>query len=145
MAEPHVIAALVKKRATLAGEIEATHARLRQMVLDLENLDNTLRLFDPDYLVEAIKPKAFRPPKDWSNRGEMSRIILSTLRQAAEPLTTRDIALQLLLERALDKDDQKLLRLMTKRVGVALRGQRDNGAVRSHQGPGQYMLWEIAR
>lgn len=145
MAEPHVITALVKRRASLAGEIEATHERLRQMVLDLENLDATLRLFDPDYQVEAIRPKAFRPPKDWSNRGEMSRIILSILRQAAEPLTTRDIALQLLLERALDKDDQKLLRLMTKRVGVALRGQRDNGVVRSNQGPGQYMLWEIAR
>ena len=80
MAEPHVITALVKKRATLEGEIEATHERLRQMVLDLENLDAILRLFDPDSQVEAIRPKAFRPPKDWSNRGEMSRIILSILR-----------------------------------------------------------------
>jgi hypothetical protein len=35
--------------------------------------------------------------------------------------------------------------LMTKRVGVALRGQRENGVVRCDQGPGQYMLWEIAR
>jgi hypothetical protein len=145
MAEPHVIAALVKKRAELAGEIEATHDRLRQMVRDLEHLDNSLRLFDPAYKVEAIRPKAFRPPKDWSNRGEMTRIILSVLRQAAEPLTTRDIALQLLVERALDKDDQHLLNLMTKRVGVALRGQRDKGVVRSQQGPGQFMLWEIAR
>ncbi len=34
---------------------------------------------------------------------------------------------------------------MTKRVGVALRGQRGNGRVQSTQGPGQYMLWEIAR
>ena len=73
----------------------------------------------------------------------MSRIILSILRQAIEPLTTRDIALQLLVERALDKSDQRLLRLMTKRVGVALRGQRENGVVRADQGPGQYMLWEI--
>ena len=145
MADPHVITALVKKRATLAGEIEAAHERLRQMVLDLENLDATLRLFDPDYQVEAIKPKAFRPPKDWSNRGQMSRIILSVLRQAAEPLTTRDIAVQLLLERALDSQDLKLLRLMTKRVGVALRGQRNNGVVESDQGPGQYMLWHIVR
>ncbi len=32
---------------------------------------------------------------------------------------------------------------MTKRVGVALRGQRDKGLVRSEQGPGQYVLWEI--
>jgi hypothetical protein len=145
MADPHVITALVKKRALLAGNIENAHAQLRQMVMDLENLDNTLRLFDPDYQVEAIKPKAFRPPKDWSNRGEMTRIVLSILRQAAEPLTTRDIALQLLLERALDKDDQRLLRLMTKRVGVALRAQRGNGVVRSEQGPGQYMLWAISR
>jgi hypothetical protein len=35
----------------------------------------------------------------------MTRIILPILRQAAEPLTTRDIALQLLVERASDKKD----------------------------------------
>jgi len=52
-----------------------------------------------------------------------TRIVLSILRQATEPLTSRDIALELLVERALDKNDQRLLRLMTKRVGVALRGQ----------------------
>jgi hypothetical protein len=94
------------------------------VVLDLESLDAAIVQFDPDFKVETIKPKAFRPPKDWSNRGQMSRIILSVLRQAAEPLATRDIALQLLVERALDKSDQRLLRLMTKRVGMALRGQR---------------------
>jgi hypothetical protein len=69
----------------------------------------------------------------------------SILRQAAEPLTSRDIALELLVTRALDKDDQKLLALMTKRVGVTLRLQRVNGIVRSSSGPGQYMVWEIAR
>ena len=128
-----------------AGDIENTHEALRKMVLDLESLDATIVQFDPDFKVETIKPKAFRPPKDWSNRGQMTRIVLSILRQAAEPLTSRDIALELLVARALDRNDQKLLRIMTKRVGVALRGQRDNGAVRSEQGPGQYMVWEIAR
>ncbi len=143
MADTHVITALVKRRSELAGQIEAAHESLRKMVMDLENLDATIVQFQPDYQVEAIRPKAFRPPKDWSNRGEMTRICLSILRQAAEPLTTRDIALQLLVERALDRHDLRLLRLMTKRVGVALRGQR--GLVQSTQGPGQYMLWEIAR
>ncbi len=111
----YVVTGLAKRRAELTGEIESTHDRLRQMVQDLEHLDATILQFDPDYEIEAIKPKAFRPPKDWSRRGEMTRIILSILRQAAEPLTARDIALQLLVERALDKSDQKLLRLMTKR------------------------------
>ena len=96
MAESHVIAALVKRRAELAGDIERTHDALGKMVLALENLDATILQFDANYQVESIKPKAFRPPKDWSNRGQMSRIILSVLRQASEPLTSRDIALELL-------------------------------------------------
>jgi len=34
---------------------------------------------------------------------------------------------------------------MVKRVGVALRIQRNNGTVRSTNGRGQFMLWEIER
>ena len=141
----YVVTGLVKRRAELAGEIEATHERLRLMVADLENLDATIIQFAPDIRAETIKPKAFRPPQDWANRGQMSRIVLSILRQASEPLTTRDIALQMLVERALDKSDQRLLRLMTKRVGVALRTQRDSERVKASQGPGQFMLWEVVR
>jgi hypothetical protein len=143
MTETHVISALVKRRAELAGEIEFTQQRITQMVADLESLDKAIRLFDGDYKVEAIRPKGFRPPSDWANRGEMSRIILDILRQAAEPLTTQDIARELIVSRGLDVNDKKLLRLMTKRAGVALRGQRDNHLVASTQGPGLYMVWSI--
>jgi hypothetical protein len=45
----------------------------------------------------------------------MTKAVLSILPQAVEPLTSRDIARELLVSRALDKDDQKLLALMTKR------------------------------
>lgn len=141
----YVVNGLVKRRAALAGEIEHTHEALKKLVADLENLDATIQQFDPSFQVEGIKPRSFRPPKDWANRGEMSRLILSILRQATEPLTTRDIAVEMLISRALDRSDQKLLRIMIKRVGVALRGQRDNGAVRSEHGPGMMVLWEVAR
>jgi len=60
-------------------------------------------------------------------------------------MTTRDIAMELLVSRALDKGDQKLFTLMTKRVGVALNGQRANGAEVSRQEPGMFVLWEVAR
>jgi hypothetical protein len=141
----YVLTGLVKRRAELAGEIERTHESLRKMVLDLEHLDSTIVQFDPSYAPEGIRAKTFRPPADWSKRGEMTRVILSVLRCAVEPLTTRDIAYQLLVERALDKHDKRLVDLMTKRVGVALRGARDKGTVRSEQGPGQYSLWELVR
>ncbi len=144
MAETHVISALVTRRSELAGEIEHTQQRVKQLIHDLENLDSTIRLFDGDYRVEAIKPKGFRPPADWASRGEMSRIILDILRQAAEPLTSQDIARELIVSRGLDVADVKLLRKMTKRVSVALRNQRDNGLVQSSQAEGMFMVWEVA-
>jgi hypothetical protein len=140
-----VVSGLVKRRAQLAGDIEKAHEALRMMVADLENLDRTILQFEPDFKVETIQPKTFRPPKDWANRGEMTRIVLSILRQAAEPLTARDIAFQMLTERAMNRDDQRLLRVMRSRVATALRLQRDKGVVESQQGPGQYMLWELVR
>jgi hypothetical protein len=65
-----VVAGLMKRRAMLAHDIEATHDKLRQMILDLENLDATLLQFDPTLEVETIKPRAFRPPDDWSSRAK---------------------------------------------------------------------------
>ena len=143
MAEPHVITALVKRRSELSGEIENTHERLKKMILDLEHLDRTLLMFDPDYKIETIKPRAFRPPDDWAKRGQMTRLIMGILRQAAEPMSARDIAVQLMLERALDTADERLVRLMAKRCGVALRGMRDRSIAASHDGPGQLVLWRV--
>lgn len=141
----YLVLGLVRKRAELAGDIERTHERLRQLVNDLDHIDGTLRIVAPDMELEAIRPKAFRPPDDWARRGQMSRLVLSILRTAKEPLTTREIAAQMLLERAMDAEDQRMLRTMTKRVGVALRDQRDKGRAASVDGPGQFQLWWICR
>jgi hypothetical protein len=141
----YVVSGLVKRRAEIAGEIEQIHEQLKKLLADLETIDDALAVFDPTIACEQIKPRALRPPSDWANYGEMTRIVLNILRGSSEPLTTRDIALQMLVERAMSKDDQRLLNRMTKRVGVALRRQRDNEIVRSCQGPGMFMLWEIAR
>lgn len=144
MAEPHVITALSRKRAELSGDIERLQRELSDKVSALEKLDATLLLFDPEYEIASIKPKAFRPPEDWSKRGEMTRIILGIMRKASEPLTSSDIAAQLIVERALDRTD-KLQRLMTKRVGVALRGLRDRNIALSEPGPGMSVLWSLAK
>ena len=76
----------------MSGDIETTKAKLQQ-ILDLESRGKILLMFDPTYRIETIRPKAFRPPEDWSKRGEMTRIILGILRQATEPLTSPDAKL----------------------------------------------------
>lgn len=85
-----VLGGLVKRRAELAGDIERMHETLRKLVLDLKALDATIVQFDPDFQVETIKPKAFRPPKDWSNRGQMSPIVLTS---SAKPQSRLPVAI----------------------------------------------------
>jgi hypothetical protein len=144
MAEPHVISALVKRRAELAGEIEHSQLRTRKLLEDLDHLDATILQFDPDYRTEEIKPKGFRPPSDWAARGEMSRAVFQILRRATQPMTTQEIARQIMKDKGMPLNDAILLRRMTKRTGVALRGQRNNGALRSIAGNGLFLEWQIA-
>lgn len=88
------------------------------MIADLGNLDATILMFDPQFEIDGIRPKAFRPPEDWSKRGEMARAVLNILRVASEPMTARDIARQIIVERGLDPNDDRLLRLMRQRVAT---------------------------
>lgn len=141
----YMVEGLAKKRAELAGEIERTHERLRSLAANLEHIDATLRIVAPQMVVEAIKSKVFRPPADWSKRGEMTRMVLSILRTARAPMTTREIAERMVVERGLQATTEAL-NSMTRRVACALRTQREKGVARSQEGEaGFWQLWEIAR
>jgi hypothetical protein len=115
------------------------------MVLDLANLDATILQFDPDFGFRALSRRPSAPEGLEQPGANVPDHSQHPFAKPQNRFTSRDIALELLVERALDKHDQRLLRIMTKRVSVALRLQRENGVVRCQQGPGQYMLWEVAR
>ncbi len=144
MANGNVVSGLIRKRAEIAGQIEHTQTVLRQLVIDLDNLDATLRLFQPDIDLEAVSPKPF-PPRHHAFRGEISRIVLAALRESPRPLTTHDIAQHVMAERGLNTSDKQLVRLVGKRFGACLRHQRGKELVRSEPGPGQYQFWAIVR
>ncbi len=140
----YALDALKRKRAEMTGEIALCHARLQQLSTDLEHLDATLRLFAPDFVQESVLPKIFAPPKSWSKRGEMSRAVLSILRVAKGPLSTRELASMIVDQRGL-QNDAGILNIMTRRVGHVLRDKRQAGLVRSVEETGLWLLWEIAR
>ena len=139
----YVVAGLVKRRAELAGEADALKARLAQIGTDLGHLDATIRLFDPDHDVAAIRPKRPRGP-DVAGRGEMTRAILAVMREAPEPMTVAAISERLMAQRGWDAADDKRARMMAKRVAMVLRHQERRGTVRPVQEPGRLVLWEIA-
>lgn len=140
----YALDALKRKRAEMTGEIALCHARLNKPSEDLEHLDATLRLFAPDFVAESILPKVFTPPKSWSKRGEMSRAVLSILRVAKGPLSTREIAAMVVAQRGLDSDPG-ILNVMCRRVGHVLRDKREAGLVRSLEETGLWLQWEVVR
>jgi hypothetical protein len=144
MKNEHVISGLIAKRAELAGRIEFAQADLRQMLIDLDSLDATIRLFDPEIDLVEIKPKPL-PARNQAFRGEVSRIVLGTLRKSGKPLPTLEIALHVMASRSLNTADKPLLRIVSKRVGAGLRHYRQLGLIRSVAGPSRTMLWEIVR
>ena len=84
---------LFRKRAELAGEIEDRAVALDQLRADLMHLDAAIRIMDPDAVPELIAPKLPRPQGcDWFGRGELSRMVLDVLREAARPLSSVEIA-----------------------------------------------------
>ena len=91
MAEPHVITGLIAKRAEIAGQIEHAQDKLRQLTIDLDHVDAAIHIFDPSIELEEIKVRPV-PPKHHAFRGEVSRIVLATLKNAKRPLTTAEIA-----------------------------------------------------
>jgi len=142
----HALSGLIAKRAEVAGQIADARETLRKLIVDLDHVDAAIRLFDPDYDIASIRDKPVHPAQI-ARRGDSIRLILDLLREATEPMTTKQIALQVMAHRGLNTMDDALVLTMTRRVGASLRSYRDAGAIRSIKDGryGKYDLWEIAR
>jgi hypothetical protein len=82
------------------------------------------RGFTGDCSTAAIRPKTY-PVAQVTRRGDSIRLILDFLRQATEPVTTRQIALKVMAVRGLDTDDTAFVLTMRRRGGASLRNYRD--------------------
>jgi hypothetical protein len=101
MAELHVIGALRNKRAELAGVLRQLEQQLAQQRADLAHVDATMRLFDPEIRPNDIRPKQPRERNAWFRQGECLRLIYDELRQATQPVTTRELAERIMRVKAI--------------------------------------------
>lgn len=140
---PNTVHGLIAKRADIAGKIEHLQDELRTLVIDLDNLDHTIHLFDPTIELAEISKRPV-PHRHQAFKGEVTRIVLTTLRNAKKPLTTHDVAQRVMSERGLDTANEKLLKLMVKRAGACMRHWEQKGVLKKEQGPNQFKLWSVA-
>ena len=143
MADTHVISALRAKRGELAGLIDGLQDQLRAAMIDIDHVDSTLRLFDPDIDLDEIKPKPL-PPRHHAFKGQVTRAILAMLRSEGA-MDTRAITIRLMAERDLNPNDKTLCKAMQKRIGAAMRNLRERQLATSVQGVGQLQVWSLVR
>lgn len=138
----NTISGLLRKRSELAGEIEATQDRLRQLLIDLDSIDHTIRVFDPDIDLRDVRPKPM-PPRQGAAQGEMTRIIFAALRQH-ERMTAPELAVHTMAARGMNTSDQGMRKTVTKRVMSILRHHRGRGILTSEHGPEGLLVWSVA-
>ena len=138
-----VLSGLIRKRQEVAADLDAAQSRLRQLILDIDALDATIRLFQPDIDLAAVKVRP-TPRRHEASRGDTSRLILSLLREAAEPLSHREVTQRVMTARGLNLADRALCQTMRDRVGASLRGMRQRGRLVSGEGKGPGVRWGLA-
>jgi hypothetical protein len=125
VAEQHVIRALREKRSELAGLVKGLEQELNENRAALMHLDATLRLFDPVIRPEEIRPRQPRTRSVWFRAGECLRVIYDVLRDAPQPLTTREIAERVIEMKSLTNGDERSRALIRKVVLGSLSRARD--------------------
>jgi len=139
---PHTIAGLLEKRAKLAAMIKFHRTEVTKIICDLDHIDATIRLFDPNADVDRIVKRY--PTKHRATKGEASMFVLRLLKAADKPLTSLDIVKAQMKARGLKADEQTVV-LLRKRVGATLSAQQRLGFVRSIPMEGVYKGWVLVR
>jgi hypothetical protein len=102
MGEPHVISALVTKRAELDGMRRALRQKGAYLKDQIAHIDHVLVIFGYKGLPQAIKPKQHKVYR--FKRRELSMLI-----RQYEGGTNRDIALRIIEHKGWDADDRELV------------------------------------
>ncbi len=113
MAETHVISALKRKRARIAGELAQSERRCEAMRLHLAALDQSLRLFGYDGDPTDIKP--VKPRRFLFRRGELQRAIMGIFRING-PVADAVLVERVFAMKGWDASNVDLRRTITERV-----------------------------
>ncbi|MXQ14894.1 hypothetical protein, partial [Microvirga makkahensis] len=136
---------LLKKRAELTGQRQTLEQQIKQIDGDVAAIDQVARLFDSSILPTTTPRKrapAGRSPFSGEN---LSAIVLKTIREAKEPISTAACSAAIARDKGLSGDDP-FLRTMPSRISATLLNLEKRGRVRqTGTVDGRKNLWEIAR
>ena len=125
MVELHVMDVLREKRSELVGLMSRLEQQLAQHRGSLTHLDATMRLFDPDLLPQDTNPAPQRERVSWFRPGECRRLIHDVLRDALQPLATRELAERVMAAKSIPAVNHRTRALIQKTVLASLSRAKD--------------------
>jgi hypothetical protein len=125
VSELHVVGALRNKRSELSGLVAGLEQRLVEHRAALTHLDATMRLFDPEIRPEEIRPRQRRTCNAWFRPGECLRLIYDVLRDAPQPMATREVVERVTELRSISFTDERQRALLQKTILASLNRARE--------------------
>lgn len=122
MAESHVISALTSKRAELAGIIQHHQKEISRLSEEVKTLDAAIKLFEPDYRIQGIKPKQYRRKNHFFEHGEAHTLVLDIVRQY-QPISTESVAIEAAKRKGFDRSSDAFSDFKSS-IWATLRRQR---------------------
>jgi hypothetical protein len=130
MGDSFAIHALRRKRARLAGEIDAAQRAIARQREALATLDAVIRMFEPDSnpdLIAPIRPVGRRCL--YFRHGEQSKLAVCALREAGKPVAARYVAEFAMAAKGLNPEP-RVRAMITESVRGALERLAAKGLVR---------------
>lgn len=145
MAQSHVVSGLISKRVELASQIDAYRTQLDALHISIMHLDKTIRLFDPEVDLAAIKVKRAYTRNPLMARGGVQNALLDIFRKSNGPLTSAQLSTALLQAKGMDADSKQVIQ--TQKNIFAILARLERRAVIRQLPRGEecaYTRWELA-
>lgn len=143
MAESHVVSGLLSKREEIAGQITTIQAEIGRLQGALTHLDNTIKLFSPQYDLRTIKGKRTYTKSKNFERGEAQRMTLDVLRELKMPLCSREIVDELLERKNIESTTPNVVNLQ-KNILTILHSLEKRKIIVQVDNAGGSLKWRIA-
>ncbi|MCT7570483.1 hypothetical protein [Aliarcobacter butzleri] len=143
MADTHVISALVKKRAELRGDIIHYKQLIATLDKDLQTIDATIKIFEPDYKFGSEKVVNKHTRNRFFNNGEAKVLVLEILKNSEVPISTDKISDIIAVNKNLSFENKTDKSNFQKSILLALNTCLSNNLVEKVSKDGLSIIWKI--
>jgi hypothetical protein len=139
---PNTVSGLVAKHKELRKLREQYRKEVKKLTISISHIEACIRLFDPKANTSAMKERVTKPR---TKRGSVKRFVLSTLREAAAPMTSHEITERWAEDCGLQADGEALAEIQ-KRISVCIANCAKQGLIECDRQGGAYSpykLWKL--